>query len=95
MHSSRMGSRANSLQPSRTASRAPSRAASPSLRPGDDASAALPMMLCNLLQKEFSGSKNLPGAPGGSMSLSGRFGRRHSMFRRRSGEEEDNENGEG
>ena len=54
---SRGPSRNNSLNPSRAPSRAHSRAASPIIvNPGSD-DATLPLMLCSLLQREFSGPK--------------------------------------
>ena len=85
-----MRSRGASLAPSRVTSRAASRATSPVLSATSAASAAddsaLPAVLCNLLQQEFSGTGNSPGKV-----LSGSsFNRRGT---RRGEEQEDDDGG--
>ena len=67
-----MRSRGASLAPSRAASRAVSRATSPVLSATSAAATAddtaLPLVLCNLLQQEFSGTHS-PGKHSGSNSF--------------------------
>lgn len=81
---SRAASRNNSLIPSRNPSRSHSRAASPVIQSGEAGDATLPLMLCSLLQREFSGSKSSGG---------GRGSRKGGGGHRKRGEEEDEEEG--
>ncbi len=70
-----------SLAPSMAASRQASRTASPVLSAsGADEAAALPLVLCSLLQREFSGG---PRSPGRSAAAGGMSGLTSNSFSRR------------